>query len=70
MKSISSAGFKPGEDISICLDVAANELNKPKMLNIFRDYKKIKLNLSKIFFQKVFWDNWKKFNSKKAMCKS
>ena len=30
MKSISSAGFKPGEDISICLDVAANELNKPK----------------------------------------
>ena len=30
MKSISSSGFKPGKDISICLDVAANELKKPK----------------------------------------
>ena len=32
MKSISSAGFEPGKDVSICLDVAANELKNPKNL--------------------------------------
>ena len=36
MNSISSSGFKPGKDISICLDVAANELKVPKKtFNIF-----------------------------------
>ena len=33
IKAISSAGLKPGEDISICLDVAANELQEKKMFN-------------------------------------
>jgi len=28
LKSIETSGFKPGEDISICLDVASNELYK------------------------------------------
>ena len=28
LKSIEKAGFKPGEDVSICLDVASNELFK------------------------------------------
>ena len=28
LKSIEKAGFKPGEDVSICLDVASNELYK------------------------------------------
>ena len=28
LKSIEKSGFKPGEDISICLDVASNELYK------------------------------------------
>ena len=28
LKSIEKAGFKPGEDVSICLDIAANELHK------------------------------------------
>ena len=28
LKSIEKAGFKPGEDVSICLDVASNELHK------------------------------------------
>ena len=40
MKSISSAGFKPGKDISICLDVAANELNEPKNVEYFLDLQK------------------------------
>ncbi len=42
IKSIESAGFNPGEDISICLDIAANELKKPKnveyFLNITKKY--------------------------------
>ena len=61
MKSITSAGFKPGKDISICLDVAANELNKPKSVEYF-------LNITKKFpiksiedpFSEDDWDNWKK----------
>jgi enolase len=28
LKSIEKAGFKPGEDVSVCLDVASNELYK------------------------------------------
>ena len=61
MKSISTAGFKPGNDISICLDVAANELEKPKNVEYF-------LNLTKKYpiksiedpFPEDDWDNWKK----------
>ena len=34
LKSIEKSGFKPGEDISICLDVAANELFKDGMYSI------------------------------------
>ena len=30
VKAIEKSGFKAGDDISICLDVAANELKKPK----------------------------------------
>ena len=40
MKSISSAGLRPGKDISICLDVAANELNEPKNVEYFLDLTK------------------------------
>ena len=35
IKSIESAGFNPGEDISICLDIAANELKKTKSVDYF-----------------------------------
>ena len=28
IKAIEKSGFKAGEDVSICLDVAANELNE------------------------------------------
>ena len=30
IESINKVGFEAGKDVSICLDVAANELNKPK----------------------------------------
>ena len=32
--AIEKSGFKPGEDISICLDVAANELKNRLFLTI------------------------------------
>ena len=35
IKSIENAGFEPGKDISICLDIAANELKKPKKVDYF-----------------------------------
>ena len=65
MKSISSAGFQPGKDISICLDVAANELEKPKDVEYF-------LKLTKEYpiksiedpFPEDDWDNWKKLTQK------
>ena len=65
MKSISSAGFQPGKDISICLDVAANELEKPKDVEYF-------LKLTKEYpiksiedpFSEDDWDNWKKLTQK------
>ena len=34
IKAIEKSGFKPGEDISICLDVAANELKQQKQFII------------------------------------
>ncbi len=65
MNSISSAGFQPGKDISICLDVAANELEKPKDVEYF-------LKLTKEYpiksiedpFPEDDWDNWKKLTQK------
>ena len=35
LESIETAGFSPGKDFSICLDVAANELNETKNLDYF-----------------------------------
>ena len=65
MKSISSAGFEPGKDVSICLDVAANELKNQKNLEFY-------LNLIKDFpiksiedpFSEDDWDNWKEITKK------
>ena len=65
MNSISSAGFQPGKDISICLDVAANELEKPKDVEYY-------LKLTKEYpiksiedpFSEDDWDNWKKLTQK------
>ena len=37
MKSIEKSGFKPGEEVSICLDVAANELDKEKTIDYYSE---------------------------------
>ena len=36
VQAIKKAGFTNGKDISICLDVAANELIKKKIFNSFK----------------------------------
>ena len=61
MKSISAAGFKPGKDISICLDVAANELEKQKNVEYFLKLtKKYPIKSIEDPFPEDDWDNWKK----------
>ena len=65
MKSISSAGFKPGKDMSICLDVAANELKKPKNVEYFLNItKKYPIKSVEDPFSEDDWENWKQLTQK------
>ena len=73
--AIKKAGFKNGRDVSICLDVAANELFRNKKYSIhsnkfisvektIKNYKKIinKYNIKSIEdpFEENDWTSWKK----------
>ncbi len=65
INSISSSGFKPGEDISICLDVAANELKKPKDVEYFLELiKKYPIKSIEDPFSEDDWNNWNKLTQK------
>ena len=65
MESISSSGFKPGKDISICLDVAANELKKPKDVEYFLNItKKYPIKSIEDPFPEDDWKNWKQLTQK------
>ena len=65
MISISSAGFKPGKDISICLDVAANELKTPKSVEYFVGLsKKYPIKSIEDPFSEDDWSNWNKLTEK------
>ena len=65
MSSISASGFKPGKDISICLDVAANELKIPKNVQYFLDLvKKYPIKSIEDPFSEDDWDNWKNLTGK------
>jgi len=61
IKSIEKSGFKPGDDISICLDVAANELKKPKTIeyysNLIREYP---IKSIEDPFSEDEWESWNK----------
>ncbi len=61
IKAIEKSGFKPGEDISICLDVAANELNKQKTLEYYskliKDYP---IKSIEDPFTEDDWESWGK----------
>ena len=65
MKSISSAGFQAGKDISICLDVAANELKKPKSIDYFLGLsKKYPIKSIEDPFSEDDWVSWNKLTKK------
>ncbi len=65
IKSISLSGFKPGKDFSICLDVAANELKKPKNVEYFLDItKKYPIKSIEDPFFEDDWESWKQLTKK------
>ena len=65
INSISSSGFKPGKDVSICLDVAANELKVPKNVQYFLDLeKKYPIKSIEDPFPEDDWHNWKNLTQK------
>ena len=65
INSISASGFDPGKDISICLDVAANELKVPKNVQYFLDLvKKYPIKSIEDPFSEDDWENWKNLTQK------
>ena len=63
MSAITQAGFKPGKDISICLDVAANELKEPKVWYFLDLTKKYPIKSIEDPFQKMTGITWN-YNTK------
>ena len=65
IKAIEKSGFKPGEEISICLDVAANELNEPKTIDYYSELiKKYPIKSIEDPFAEDDWESWKKLTNK------
>ena len=61
IKAIEKSGFKAGEEVSICLDVAANGLNEPKTIEYFSSLiKKYPITSIEDPFAEDDWDSWKK----------
>ena len=61
ISAIKKSGFKPGEDISICLDVAANELDKEKTIEYYSELvKKYPIKSIEDPFKEDDWESWKK----------
>ncbi len=64
MKAIEKSGFKPGDDISICLDVAANELNESKTIEYYAELiKKYPIKSIEDPFTEDDWKLWKKLTN-------
>tara|TARA_B100000700_G_scaffold253455_1_gene285290 strand:+ start:398 stop:1594 length:1197 start_codon:yes stop_codon:yes gene_type:complete len=63
-KAIEKSGFKPGEDVSICLDVAANELKKPISIDNYLELiRKYEIKSIEDPFKEDDWDSWKKLTN-------
>ena len=63
VKAIEKSGLKPGEEISICLDVAANELKKAKTIEYYEDLvKKFPIKSIEDPFSEDDWNSWKMIN--------
>ena len=61
IKAIEKSGFKPGEEVSICLDVAANELNEKKTIDYYYELtKKYPIKSIEDPFTEDDWKSWKK----------
>jgi len=62
MTAIEKSGFIPGEDVSICLDVAANELNEKKTIDYYSELiKKYPIKSIEDPFTEDDWESWEKF---------
>ena len=65
IKAIEKSGFKPGEEVSICLDVAANELNEKKTIDYYYELtKKYPIKSIEDPFTEDDWKSWKKITKK------
>ena len=63
LKAIEKSGLKPGEEISICLDVAANELKKAKTIEYYEDLvKQFPIKSIQDPFSDDDWSSWKMIN--------
>ena len=61
IKAVEKSGFKPGDEISICLDVAANELKEPKTIEFYSELiKKYPIKSIEDPFAEDDWESWKK----------
>ena len=60
IKAIEKSGFKPGKDMSICLDVAANELNESKTIDYYSKLiKNYPVKSIEDPFSEDDWESWK-----------
>ena len=61
IKSIEKSGLKPGDDISICLDVAANELKEAKTIEYYSNLiKEYPIKSIEDPFSEDEWESWNK----------
>jgi len=61
IKAIEKSGFNPGDDISICLDVAANELDVKKTINYYSELiEKYPIKSIEDPFIEDDWESWKR----------
>ena len=61
VKAIEKSGFKAGNDVSICLDVAANELKEPKKIDYYSELiRKYPIKSIEDPFGEDDWKSWKK----------
>ncbi len=59
IKSIEKSGFRPDKDVSICLDVAANELKQPKNIEYYLNLiDKYPIKSIEDPFAEDEWDSW------------
>jgi len=62
INAIEKSGFKPGDDFSICLDVAANELDEPKTIDYYSELiKKYPIKSIEDPFAEDDWKSWTTF---------